>query len=51
MMNATQDEQHRKYQRALENVDVLGAAVLDVGCGSGLFFAEIAEKAKFVVGR
>jgi ubiquinone/menaquinone biosynthesis C-methylase UbiE len=44
------DEQHRKYQRALEEVDVLGAAVLDVGCGSGLFFIEIAEKAKSVVG-
>ena len=44
------DEQHRKYQRALDNVEVLGAAVLDVGCGSGLFFTEIAGKAKFIVG-
>jgi ubiquinone/menaquinone biosynthesis C-methylase UbiE len=44
------DEQHRKYQKALENVDVSDATVLDVGCGSGLFFSEIAVKAKFVVG-
>jgi malonyl-CoA O-methyltransferase len=44
------DEQHRKYQRALENVDVLGAVVLDVGCGSGLFFGEVIKKAKLVVG-
>jgi ubiquinone/menaquinone biosynthesis C-methylase UbiE len=44
------EEQNRKYQRALEGVDVLGAAVLDVGCGSGLFFGEIAEKANLVVG-
>jgi malonyl-CoA O-methyltransferase len=44
------NEQHHKYQKALENTDVLGEAVLDVGCGSGLFFSEIAEKAKIVAG-
>jgi ubiquinone/menaquinone biosynthesis C-methylase UbiE len=44
------DEQRRKYQSALDNVEVLGAVVLDVGCGSGLFFKEIAEKARLVVG-
>jgi ubiquinone/menaquinone biosynthesis C-methylase UbiE len=44
------DEQHRKYQRALDNVEVFGAVVLDVGCGSGLFFNQIAEKARLVVG-
>ena len=44
------EEQHRKYRRALENVDVMGVSVLDVGCGSGLFFSEIASKAKLVVG-
>ncbi len=43
-------EQHRKYQKALESVDVGGADVLDVGCGSGLFFAQVATKAKAVVG-
>ncbi len=31
-------------------MEVLGAVVLDVGCGSGLFFNEIAEKARLVVG-
>lgn len=44
------EEQHRKYQKTLDNVDVLGVAVLDVGCGSGLFFSQIAKKAKLVVG-
>jgi ubiquinone/menaquinone biosynthesis C-methylase UbiE len=44
------EEQHRKYRRALENVDVMELAVLDVGCGSGLFFSKIASKAKLVVG-
>ena len=32
------DEQQRKYKKALENVNVTGKTVLDVGCGSGLFF-------------
>ncbi len=44
------EEQHRKYQKALENVAVAGAKVLDVGCGSGLFFPEVADKAGVVVG-
>ncbi len=43
-------EQKRKYQKALESVEIKGAAVLDVGCGSGLFFQEIASKARIVVG-
>jgi ubiquinone/menaquinone biosynthesis C-methylase UbiE len=43
-------EQHLKYWKALENVDVTGAAVLDVGCGSGMFFPEVAGRAKTVVG-
>ena len=44
------EEQNRKYKKALENVDVTQVAVLDVGCGSGLFFKEVAGRAKIVVG-
>jgi len=43
-------EQKAKYRAALENLDVAGDAVLDVGCGSGLLFTEAATKAKLVVG-
>ena len=43
-------EQQRKYKKALENVYVAGKAVLDVGCGSGLFFKEVAAQAGLVVG-
>jgi phosphatidylethanolamine/phosphatidyl-N-methylethanolamine N-methyltransferase len=44
------DEQKGKYQKALENVNITGSAVLDVGCGSGLFFNQVALQADFVVG-
>jgi len=44
------EEQHRKYQRALKNVDTKSTAVLDVGCGSGLFFSQVAGQADLVVG-
>jgi ubiquinone/menaquinone biosynthesis C-methylase UbiE len=44
------EEQKRKYGKALENVDVAGGVVLDVGCGSGLFFGQIASQADMVVG-
>jgi ubiquinone/menaquinone biosynthesis C-methylase UbiE len=44
------DEQHLKYWKTLESVDVDGAVVLDVGCGSGLFFSEVAGRAEAVVG-
>lgn len=44
------EEQQAKYQAALENVNIVDAAVLDVGCGSGLFFSQVAQQAKFVVG-
>lgn len=43
-------EQHLKYWKTLESVDVVGATVLDVGCGSGMFFPEIADKAQTIVG-
>jgi ubiquinone/menaquinone biosynthesis C-methylase UbiE len=44
------EEQQRKYRKALENVDAAGRAVLDVGCGSGLFFSQVAVQADMVVG-
>ncbi len=43
-------EQSRKYQKTLEKVDTKNLAVLDVGCGSGLFFSQVAGQAKIVVG-
>ena len=43
-------EQHLKYWKTLENVDIESAVVLDVGCGSGMFFPEVASKAETVVG-
>ena len=42
-------EQKAKYMAALENVAVTGT-VLDVGCGSGLFFKEVDAQADMVVG-
>ena len=45
-----EDEQNGKYRKALENVNVDAAAVLDVGCGSGLFFSQVESKANMVVG-
>ena len=44
------EEQKGKYRKALENVNVAGEAVLDVGCGSGLFFSHVAAQAEVVVG-
>ncbi|MGE5575311.1 MAG: class I SAM-dependent methyltransferase [Ignavibacteria bacterium] len=44
------DEQQRKYEKALEKVAVSGKLLLDVGCGSGLFFREVAEDALMAVG-
>ncbi len=45
------EEQEAKYNVALEPLKLDdGSFVLDVGCGSGLFFAHAAEKAATVVG-
>lgn len=44
------EEQKAKYKSALENVNVAGGMVLDVGCGSGLFFREVAAQSEMVVG-
>ena len=44
------EEQEAKYKKALENVNVVNSTVLDVGCGSGLFFNLVAVKAQIVVG-
>jgi ubiquinone/menaquinone biosynthesis C-methylase UbiE len=44
------EEQKAKYKIALENVNVADGAVLDVGCGSGLFFSQVASQADMVVG-
>ena len=44
------EEQQRKYKKALEKVSASDKALLDVGCGSGLFFREVAKDATVVVG-
>jgi ubiquinone/menaquinone biosynthesis C-methylase UbiE len=44
------EEQERKYRKALENVNVIGKTVLDAGCGSGLFFSLVADKASVTIG-
>jgi malonyl-CoA O-methyltransferase len=43
------EEQTAKYHAALKYLDMNGS-VLDVGCGTGLFFKHIATKAETVVG-
>ncbi len=44
------EDQQRKYKKALEQVDVSNKVLLDVGCGSGLFFREVAKDAIMAVG-
>ena len=44
------EEQKAKYKTALKNAGVAGSMILDVGCGSGLFFWEVATKSDMVVG-
>ena len=43
------EEQVAKYHAALKHLDIHGN-VLDVGCGTGLFFSYIADEAETVVG-
>jgi len=43
------EEQAAKYRAALKHLDIHGS-VLDVGCGTGLFFSHIAAEAQTVVG-
>jgi demethylmenaquinone methyltransferase/2-methoxy-6-polyprenyl-1,4-benzoquinol methylase len=44
------EEQKAKYKAALENVEITGSIVLDVGCGPGLFFREVTDQSGTVVG-
>lgn len=44
------EEQGRKYCKALQHIDIADSVVLDVGCGSGLFFDKVSDKAKIVIG-
>ena len=45
------EEQEAKYKAALESVSLSGGdVVLDVGCGTGMFFRHLAEKVQKVVG-
>jgi ubiquinone/menaquinone biosynthesis C-methylase UbiE len=45
------EEQEAKYKVAMEGLHVSSSSlILDVGCGTGLFFNYVAEKAKMVVG-
>jgi ubiquinone/menaquinone biosynthesis C-methylase UbiE len=44
------EEQQAKYRAALESVNMGGGVVLDVGCGTGLFFRQVAAQVSMVVG-
>ena len=45
------EEQAAKYQAALEHLNITShSIILDVGCGTGLFFSRIAAEAQTVVG-
>jgi ubiquinone/menaquinone biosynthesis C-methylase UbiE len=43
-------EQKSKYCKALEKSRISGKVVLDVGCGSGLFFERVAPDSEIVIG-
>lgn len=45
------EEQEAKYRAALQGLSVgAGSRVLDIGCGTGLFFSHVADEAEAVVG-
>jgi len=45
------EEQEAKIRRAMNNLTLHeDSIILDAGCGTGLLFAHIVEKAKFIVG-
>lgn len=44
------EEQAAKYKVALENLKLRGGPILDVGCGTGMFFPSVAAQASIVVG-
>lgn len=44
------EEQKAKYDISLKNLDFANGMILDVGCGSGLFFKEVAPQSDMVVG-
>jgi ubiquinone/menaquinone biosynthesis C-methylase UbiE len=44
------EEQTAKYKAALEHLNINGCIVVDVGCGIGLLFSEVAAEAQAVVG-
>jgi ubiquinone/menaquinone biosynthesis C-methylase UbiE len=44
------EEQEAKYRASLENLKIERCSILDVGCGSGLFFSKVAAQASLVVG-
>jgi ubiquinone/menaquinone biosynthesis C-methylase UbiE len=46
-----EEEQEAKYKVAVEGLHVRSNSLIrDVGCGTGLFFTHVAEKAKMIVG-
>src|SRR5208337_435705 len=44
------EEQAAKIEAALEHVEVKAGVVLDVGCGTGILFSYVADKARMTVG-
>jgi ubiquinone/menaquinone biosynthesis C-methylase UbiE len=44
------EEQATKYKAALKHLDTPNSRVLDVGCGTGLLFSQVAAEAQTVVG-
>jgi ubiquinone/menaquinone biosynthesis C-methylase UbiE len=45
------EEQEAKYKAGLDGLSLgFGSVVLDVGCGSGMFFSQVAGKAESLIG-